>query len=172
MRITNIKFSFRSRKKIDRKKIQKYKKIISYEKNYNFIIRCGKSVFTLLGNNSNFINCTGLKEFCDVQKNIFFFSKFSKINIKHFFNFKIDCLTVKIHLQPGLKNNFFKKKSSFFSVIETTRFPATILKFKNGSQKISISYFNERGIAIILGAKKISQIKPILNLLKSEFNFE
>lgn len=172
MFITNIKFSFRSRKKIDRKKIQNIKKIISYEKNHNFIIRYKKSVFTLLGKSLYHINCTGLKTFCDVKKNILFFSKISKINFNFFFNFKIDCLTVKFYLQPGLKNCFLQKKSSLFSVLQTSRFPATILKYITKNGKISISYFNEKGVTILLGAKKISEVDNILKILKAEFDFK
>ena len=58
-----------------------------------------------------------------------------------------------------------------FKIIDTFRFPGLILKYQNKNIKISISYFNKKGCAIVTGLKNLGNLHKIINLLKSDFDF-
>ena len=147
-------------------------KIKCYTKNHNFVIRHGKTVFSLLGRCLQNVNCTGLKNLEELVKSIFYFSFYSKIDITNFYAVKIDCLTLKIFIKKNIKNLFSEKKSCYFQILQTTRFPASILKLRILNRKISCLYFNERGILLILGLQKVKHAHFVIRLLKSEYNFD
>lgn len=169
--VTNVKFSFRSRRTINKDVLMTNPEIDCYTKNHNFIIRFNKTVFSLLGRSLQHVNCTGIRNFQQLKNSIFYFSLFSKIKTSDFFSIKIDCLTLKISIKKNIKNLFLEKKSSFFQILQTSRFPASILKLKILNRKISCLYFNERGILLILGLKKVKHAHFVIRLLRSEYDF-
>ena len=169
--VTNVKFSFKCRKAVNKNIFMSNNKIRCYTKNHNFIIRDGKAVFSLLGRSLHHVNCTGITSKDQLKKAIFNFSFFSEIDVLDFFCIKIDCLTLKLSVKKNIKNLFFERKSSFFQILQTSRFPATILKLKILTRKISCLYFNERGILLIIGLKKVKHAHFVVSLLKSEYDF-
>ena len=169
--VTNIKFSFKSKLDVNKDIFISNPKIKCYTKNNNFVIRHYKTVFSLLGRCSRHINCTGIKNLKQLRQSILFFSFFSKIDVADFFSIKIDCLTLKIYIKKNIKNLFFEKRSSFFQVLKTSRFPATILKLRLLNRKISCLYFNEKGVLLIIGLQKVKYAHFVIGLLKSEYHF-
>ena len=169
-RITNVKFSFTSRKKI--KKFSGDPTIsTAYIKSQNLIIKSEFGVFSLLSGNSSNINCTGVNSIKKIKTAVIFFAKISNQNLSNFHKFQIDCLAIRVDLKPNLKTNFLYKTSQNFKIIDTFRFPGLILKYQNKNIRISISYFNKKGCAIVTGLKNLGNLHKIINLLKSDFEF-
>lgn len=167
--VTNIKFSFKSKNEVY--DIRKDFDIKCYTKNHNFIIRTNFCVFSFLGKNRRFVNVTGVQDVDQIKKATLFFSKITGIKVSQFFDFKIDCLAIKLFLEPGLKSKFLGGKSEIFKIVKTTRFPATILKANHDGLKTSLSYFNSHGVVIVNGLRRLSQLKSLILSLKKDFNF-
>ena len=168
--VTNIKFSFYSDQKI--RKFSTDSAIFSvYVKSKNLIIKTEYGTFSLLAGNRNNVNCTGLDNAQKIKKAVIFFAKISNQKLYSFQKFKIDCLAIRIQLQPNLKKIFLEKTSSNFRPIDTSRFPGLILKYRDNNIKISISYFNRKGIAILTGLKDLRNLDKVITLLKNDFEF-
>ena len=169
-RITNIKFSFAAANEI--KKFSSDHAIFSsYVKCQNLIIKTKFGVFSLLSGNRFNINCTGVDNVEKIKKAVYFFAKISNQNLQNFHKYRIDCIAVRVQLQPNLKTKFLSKISSNFKIVDCCRFPGLILKYQDKKIKISISYFNRKGCAIVTGLKCINDMNKVINLLKSDFEF-
>ena len=168
--VTNIKFSFKSRSRIAFLRKSPYIHE-AYTKNNNFIMKTKFGVYSILGRNLEFVNCTGVRDREAVVKCILFLCEITNVRPSDLHTFNIDCLATKIRLEPGLKSRFHEKKSENFHLVKTTKFPATIFKLRCNGAKISLSYFNRRGVAIVNGLKKIEFLDFVIKMLKKDFGF-
>ena len=91
------------------------------------------------------------------------------IDKKYYYDFSIDVISLKSKIEAGKKEKFLKNNSAHFSVFSGPRFPATFLK-KTSGVHATISYFNSSGVIIVNGLKNLQDFKPMMDLLKNEYD--
>ena len=180
LKTTNVKVSWKVKKEKNREEstLEKLHKLklasfninITFHSNFAVVKKDNSSYVYIIFYDSNFINCTGIRNTSEIKKAVNCFVKLFELNTLKIYNFHIDSISAV----SSLGNNIFVNlqninvtqvkdyiKHITLRSCDTQIFPSCRIKIGHGP---CVSIFSTGSIAVV-GAKSSSQLTQLMNII-------